>query len=35
VMDTKGFHQLFVYGKLYHDLRAYGKLAGIDVLPIA
>jgi len=35
VMDTKGFHQLFVYGKLDHDLRAYGKLAGIDVLPIA
>jgi len=35
VMDTKGFHQLFIYGKLDHDLRAYGKLAGIDVLPIA
>jgi hypothetical protein len=35
VMDTKGFHQLFIYGKLDNDLRAYGKLAGIDVLPIA
>ena len=35
VMDTRGFHQLFIYGKLDHDLRAYGKLAGIDVLPIA
>jgi hypothetical protein len=35
VMDTKGFHQLFIYGKLDHNLRAYGKLAGIDVLPIA
>jgi hypothetical protein len=34
VMDTKGFHQLFIYGKLDHDLRAYGKLAGIEVLPI-
>jgi len=34
VMDTKGFHQLFVYGKLDHELRAYGKLSGIDVLPI-
>ena len=33
-MDVKGFHQLFVYGKLDHDLRAYGKLAGIQVLPI-
>ena len=35
VMDTKGFHQLFVYGKLDRDLRAYGKLAGIEVVPIA
>lgn len=33
-MDTKGFHQLFIYGKLDHELRAYGKLAGIEVLPI-
>lgn len=33
-MDIKGFHQLFIYGKLDHDLRAYGKLAGIKVLPI-
>ena len=35
VRDTKGFHQLFIYGKLDHDLRAYGKLAGIEILPIA
>ena len=35
VMDVKGFHQLFVYGRLDHDLRAYGALAGIEVLPIA
>lgn len=35
VMDTKGFHQLFVYGTLEQPLRAYGKLAGIEVLPIA
>ena len=33
-MDTKGFHQLFIYGKLEHELKAYGKLAGIEVLPI-
>ncbi|MFH1920883.1 MAG: hypothetical protein ABIP48_13520 [Planctomycetota bacterium] len=34
-MDTKGFHQLFLYGKLDREIRAYGKLAGIEVLPIA
>ena len=34
-MDTKGFHQLFIYGKLKHEIQAYGKLAGIEVLPIA
>ncbi len=33
--DVKGFHQLFVYGRLDRDLRAYGNLAGIEVLPIA
>lgn len=33
--DIKGFHQLFIYGRLDHQLRAYGKLAGIEVLPIA
>ena len=33
-MDTRGFHQLFIYGKLEHELKAYGKLAGIEVLPI-
>ncbi|MCC6126366.1 MAG: hypothetical protein IT426_15520 [Pirellulales bacterium] len=33
--DCKGFHQLFILGK--HDLlfKAYGRLAGIEVLPIA
>ena len=35
VLDTKGFHQLFIYGKLDNELRAYGKLVGIDVVPIA
>ena len=34
-MDIKGFHQLFIYGKLEHEIQAYGKLAGIEVLPIA
>ena len=34
-MDIKGFHQLFIYGKLEHEIRAYGKLAGIEVLSIA
>lgn len=34
-VDIRGFHQLFIYGKLDHKLRAYGKLAGIEVLPIA
>jgi len=33
-MDIKGFHQLFVYGKLDRQLMAYGKLAGIEVVPI-
>jgi hypothetical protein len=34
-LDCQGFHQLFILGK--HDLlfKAYGQLAGIDVLPIA
>ena len=35
VMDIKGFHQLFIYGKLDRQVKAYGKLAGIDVQPIA
>ena len=35
VLDTKGFHQLFIYGKLVRQLQAYGKLAGIQVDPIA
>ena len=34
-LDTKGFHQLFLYGNFVNELRAYGKLAGIEVLPIA
>jgi len=33
-INIKGFHQLFLYGKLDHQIRAYGKLAGIKVLPI-
>jgi len=34
-LDCQGFHQLFIVGK--HDLlfKAYGKLAGIEVAPIA
>jgi hypothetical protein len=34
-LDCQGFHQLFILGK--HDLlfKAYGQLAGIEVLPIA
>lgn len=32
--DAKGFHQLFIYGNLERPLRAYGRLAGIDVKPI-
>jgi hypothetical protein len=33
--DVKGFHQLFVLGNLSRMLGAYGKLAGIPVVPIA
>ncbi len=33
--DVKGFHQLFVLGHLERDLKAFGKLAGIPVTPIA
>ncbi len=33
--DVKGFHQLFLLGKLDHHFRAYGQLAGIKVQPIA
>jgi hypothetical protein len=29
--DTKGFHQLFIYGDLEHQFRAYCQLAGIKV----
>lgn len=29
--DTKGFHQLFIYGKLEQEFKAYCKLAGIKV----
>jgi hypothetical protein len=32
--DVKGFHQLFVLGNLERQLKAYGKLAGIPVVPI-
>lgn len=33
--DVKGFHQLFVLGDHGRTIRAYGKLAGIKVGPIA
>jgi hypothetical protein len=32
--DVKGFHQLFVLGHLERMLNAFGKLAGIPVVPI-
>ena len=33
--DVKGFHQLFIYGKLERPFKAYGQLAGIEVKPIS
>ncbi len=33
--DCKGFHQLFILGRHERLLRAYGELAGIEVVPIA
>jgi hypothetical protein len=33
--DTKGFHQLFVYGDIEHDLKTYCQLAGIKAEPLA
>ena len=32
--DTKGFHQLFIYGNLEHPFKAYCRLAGIQVVHI-
>lgn len=32
--DTKGFHQLFIYGDLKMPFKAYCQLAGIQVVPI-
>jgi len=32
--ETKGFHQLFIYGDLADEFRAYCQLAGIKVVPI-
>ena len=32
--DSKGFHQVFVYGKLDRQVRAFCQLAGIKVVPI-
>jgi hypothetical protein len=32
--DVKGFHQLFILGNLERMVRAYGQLAGIQVVPI-
>jgi len=31
VRDTKGFHQLFIYGNLELPFKAYCRLAGIEV----
>lgn len=33
--DVKGFHQLFILGNHELTLKAYGRLAGIEVQPIA
>jgi hypothetical protein len=32
--DAKGFHQLFILGKLQRDFAAYCQLAGIQAVPI-
>jgi len=32
--DTKGFHQLFIYGDLEMPFKAYCRLAGIEVVHI-
>ena len=32
--DCKGFHQLFIYGKLDQQFKAYAQLAGIEVEPV-
>jgi len=32
--DCKGFHQLFIYGKLDRQFKAYCQLAGIEVVPV-
>jgi len=32
--DTRGFHQLFIYGDLEDEFKAYCQLAGIQVLPL-
>lgn len=32
--DSKGFHQVFIYGKLDQPLRAFCQLAGIQVTPV-
>ncbi len=34
VRDTKGFHQLFIYGDLENSFKAYCQLAGIEVVHI-
>ena len=33
-LDTKGFHQLFIYGDLEKEFKAYCQLAGIKVVHI-
>ena len=32
--DCKGFHQLFIYGKLDREFKMYCELAGIEVTPV-
>lgn len=33
-LDCKGFHQLFICGKLDGQFKAYAQLAGIEVVPV-
>jgi len=32
--DCKGFHQLFIYGKVDRLFVAYAQLAGLEVVPV-
>ncbi|MEN6605260.1 MAG: hypothetical protein ABFD86_22850, partial [Bryobacteraceae bacterium] len=34
-LNTKGFHQLFVWGNIARELKAFCRLAGVQAAPIA